>query len=1655
MNKLFYFFLLLFSSIEFSQAQNTFTSVQTGDWNDGSTWSLSAGAGGVEGVDFPAPTDFVIISDNDTVYIDFGTTGILYQYEGFMTIDTLGLLWVTVGDNNNGFALINNGKVFNYGKFYTGLATEGPGTPNPFEIDIYLEDNAIFYAFEGSENYCSDDIHIRDRAIFYTQVNVCIEIDDDFHLQGTNSLLCGDGGASIGASTVDNEVIFESGANSNNICNGLTVFRGTGGTCNPTTGVPIVTGTGPSNLRPVAINDNLTVFQNTAATIDVLKIGINDFDFESDTIGILQAGNNVAINDNQSFQGGTLSINNNGTPTDPRDDYVDYTPPLNFVGFDSFRYILEDLDGAFDTALVSLKVICVNGFITEDTVIYPGVITSVAGVGNSGNILGAIDGLFADWFTNGNTLVFDFGSIQAVGTKYLMTWRERTGETGTAIPIIEESTDNVNYFLNNSSPSTNSTVAISDTITSQNEFRYLRISKDNPPSTTDFQIDAVGLVEFNCSGDIDTDGDGVFNFFDIDDDNDGILDIDEEGFVSGSLNYEFYDLTPPGNTVDNIPTTGALSVGTVNSFDVDALQAAVDPGDPNNYSIRFSGFINILVDATYTFYTNSDDGSKLFINGIEVVDNDGNHAAAEESGTIFLTTGVYPISVLYYEAGGDEILEVSYSSATIGKTFLPFSILSTIENNDLDSDGDGIIDRLDLDADNDGIPDIVEAGGVDADGDGMVDTFVDTDGDGWANTFDPDNGGTPLSDGDSDGDGFPNRIDIDSDNDGIIDNIEAQASTSTPIVPSGSDADGDGIDDAFDPDLSNSLLVPVNTDGTDEPDYLDTDSDNDGYSDLIEAYDTSNNNIANTNLSGTDSDNDGLDDAFDLVNGINSSSNVTNGTQTSEDFPNLDDPDTPERDWRELLDTDNDGIADYFDIDKDNDGILDADENSGCSSAGNLNYEFYDLVPTGNTVDNISSTGALSVGIIGTFNVNTLQNAVDPGDPNTFSIRYTGFINIDSAGTYTFFTTSDDGSKLFINGTEVVNNDGLHGNQERSGSIVLSGGFHSIRVLFFENTGGQNLSVSYQGPSISKTLLPFSILSTSALCDSDGDGIPDERDLDSENDGIPDIVEAGGIDSDNNGVVDGVFTDTDADGWSNVFDPDNGGTPLTDPDSDGDGYTNRVDLDSDNDGLTDIVEAGGVDTDEDGRVDASSDTDNDGWADTFDSDNGGTVLEDGDFDADGVLNRLDLDSDNDGIQDIVEAGGVDANGNARVDATLDSDGDGWANTFDSDNGGTTLADEDSDGDGLPNRFDLDSDNDGLIDNVEAQTTAAFQAPLGTDTDGDGWDNRYDSDNGGTAITLSDADSDGIPDYLDLDADGDGLADWIEGFDDNGSGDALDDFIIRADDFELAAGNPLYYVNIDDADTDGIPDWLEDDDSNGRPNFLQASHPLYQDTDGDGLIDLYDADNFGAASNLPDLDNDGEYDFRDTDNQISLPITLLYFNAIKQGEQVLLKWATTSEINNDFFTIERSQDARNFRPILKHTGAGNSQVEIHYERYDKNPLQGTNYYRLRQTDFNGETKEFPIEVVQFNPTRNSIRIYPNPGDGNLLNLEFANELGGETIYISINSANGQKILARELIALPENVTTKIEILNGMKLTSGIYIVKIEFDSKQKLFKYIVF
>ena len=116
----------------------------------------------------------------------------------------------------------------------------------------------------------------------------------------------------------------------------------------------------------------------------------------------------------------------------------------------------------------------------------------------------------------------------------------------------------------------------------------------------------------------------------------------------------------------------------------------------------------------------------------------------------------------------------------------------------------------------------------------------------------------------------------------------------------------------------------------------------------------------------------------------------------------------------------------------------------------------------------------------------------------------------------------------------------------------------------------------------------------------------------------------------------------------------------------------------------------------------------------------------------------------------------------------------------------------------------------------------------------------------------------------------------------------------------------------------------------------------------------------------------------------LPTQLIYFNAQLVNSTVNLSWATATESNNHFFTIEKSRDGVNFsffQQVNSKALNGNSSDTLNYITYDPNPYQGLTYYRLSQTDLDGNVKYWNIVSVNNNQAQ-TVSIYPNPTTGNL-------------------------------------------------------------------------
>ena len=133
-----------------------------------------------------------------------------------------------------------------------------------------------------------------------------------------------------------------------------------------------------------------------------------------------------------------------------------------------------------------------------------------------------------------------------------------------------------------------------------------------------------------------------------------------------------------------------------------------------------------------------------------------------------------------------------------------------------------------------------------------------------------------------------------------------------------------------------------------------------------------------------------------------------------------------------------------------------------------LNYGYYE--GTWSSLPDFDSLTPTATGTANNFDIGLREQ------DDSFALRFTGYIDIQTAGDYTFYTNSDDGSKLYIDGALVVNNDGVHGTQDASGTLSLTAGKHLIVVSYFEQTGSQVLTVSFAGAGISKEQIPVNLL---------------------------------------------------------------------------------------------------------------------------------------------------------------------------------------------------------------------------------------------------------------------------------------------------------------------------------------------------------------------------------------------------------------------------------------------------------------------------------------------------------------------------------------------------------------------------------------------------
>ncbi|MCB9448709.1 MAG: hypothetical protein H6585_10230 [Flavobacteriales bacterium] len=167
----------------------------------------------------------------------------------------------------------------------------------------------------------------------------------------------------------------------------------------------------------------------------------------------------------------------------------------------------------------------------------------------------------------------------------------------------------------------------------------------------------------------------------------------------------------------------------------------------------------------------------------------------------------------------------------------------------------------------------------------------------------------------------------------------------------------------------------------------------------------------------------------------------------------------------------------------------------------------------------------------------------------------------------------------------------------------------------------------------------------------------------------------------------------------------------------------------------------------------------------------------------------------------------------------------------------------------------------------------------------------------------------------------------------------------------------------------------------------------------------------------------------------LPIELLYFDAKLIGDVVQLNWSTATETNNDFFTIEKSQNGMAFEKVTTVDGAGNSSSIQNYSAIDENPYKGISYYRLKQTDFDGKYEYSDLVAVQY-VKEADVRIFPNPLDGSTFYLSMNGSEGQEVLVVLYNPL-GSEVYSMAIVQQEGPMLRVIDLKN--KLSPGIYLI----------------
>lgn len=244
------------------------------------------------------------------------------------------------------------------------------------------------------------------------------------------------------------------------------------------------------------------------------------------------------------------------------------------------------------------------------------------------------------------------------------------------------------------------------------------------------------------------------------------------------------------------------------------------------------------------------------------------------------------------------------------------------------------------------------------------------------------------------------------------------------------------------------------------------------------------------------------------------------------------------------------------------------------------------------------------------------------------------------------------------------------------------------------------------------------------------------------------------------------------------------------------------------------------------------------------------------------------------------------------------------------------------------------------------------------------------------------------------------------------------------------------------------------DGDGFDSFTFASGlmgemlALYGGGDGDGFDQSVASFTLNGAP-LVGLYGGGAgdgFDVSQFSGAVPLPLTLITFEAIPEETFVLLRWVTEDELDTDFFTIEKTREGNDFTFVGEVDAAGFSEPgeQLHYNIRDEVPWDGSSFYRLKTTDFDGAIALSHLVAVNYTSGKlaeHRFELFPNPNTGKHFSLQLYGYRNDKMVYFNVLNASGRELLSGEFYP-NEGAVQRFEL--PQKLSPGSYLIRLRSD-----------